>query len=148
MNDDMFDRLVASVREGGDILQGRASASRTYVIEGPDISDQQASAQRGRSVKKTEFISRVARDAGVSQDEAAKVVNAALQIIVNALKDGDRVTLTGFGTFEVRKRAARMGVHPRTKQKVRIEASRRPAFLPGQGLRTSLEMRPISPKPK
>ena len=51
------------------------------------------------------------------------------------LKSGDKLTLTGFGTFEVRERAARKGINPRTKQEIKIPASKYPAFKPGKGLK-------------
>jgi DNA-binding protein HU-beta len=89
-------------------------------------------------MQKTELIAQVAKDASVSQAEAAKVVNATLQAIVNALKSGEKVTLTGFGTFEVRKTAARVGTNPRTKQKIQIAAGRRATFSAGTLLRDAV----------
>jgi DNA-binding protein HU-beta len=89
-------------------------------------------------MKKSEFVAQVAQDAGVTQVNAEKVVNAALDLIMKTLKSGDKVTLTGFGTFEVRQRAARMGMNIRTRQKIKIPASKRPAFSAGAVLRASI----------
>jgi DNA-binding protein HU-beta len=70
-------------------------------------------------MQKTELIAQVAKDAGVSQAEAGKVVNSVLTAITNALKKGEKVTLTGIGTFEVRKTAAHTGTNPRTGKRSR-----------------------------
>src|SRR5437016_1807768 len=86
-------------------------------------------------MQKSELIARVAKDAGVSQVEAAKVINATISAITDALKTGDKVTLTGFGTFEVRNTAARTGTNPRTKQKIQIAAGKRATFSAGTLLR-------------
>lgn len=89
-------------------------------------------------MKKSEFVAAVAKEAGITRVQADKVVNAALSVISHTLKDGDKVTLTGFGTFEVRERAARAGMNIRTKEKIRIPASKRPVFSPGAVLRNSI----------
>lgn len=89
-------------------------------------------------MQKTELIARVAKEAGVSQTEAANIVNKALQVIMDSLKAGEKVTLTGFGTFEVRDTAARTGTNPRTKQKIEIAAGKRPAFSAGTLLREAV----------
>jgi DNA-binding protein HU-beta len=89
-------------------------------------------------MQKTELIAKVAKDAGVPQAEASKVVNATIQAIVDALKSNDKVTITGFGTFEVRKTAARTGTNPRTKQKIQIAAGQRATFSAGTLLREAV----------
>ncbi|MEP7284251.1 MAG: HU family DNA-binding protein [Chloroflexota bacterium] len=89
-------------------------------------------------MKKSEFIAAVAKEAGITRVEADKVVNTALTVISKVLKDGDKVTLTGFGTFEVRERAARAGMNIRTKEKIRIPASKRPVFSAGAVLRSAI----------
>ncbi len=86
-------------------------------------------------MKKSEFVAQVAKEAGVTRVEADKVINAALNVITSTLKSGDKVTLTGFGTFEVRQRAERAGMNIRTKEKIRIPASKRPVFSAGAVLR-------------
>ena len=89
-------------------------------------------------MKKSEFIAAVAKQSGITRVEADKVVNAALSIISSTLKSGDKVTLTGFGTFEVRQRAARVGMNIRTKQRMEIPPSKRPVFSAGAVLRESV----------
>ncbi len=89
-------------------------------------------------MQKTELIARVAKEAGVSQVEAGKVVNTILKVVTDTLKAGEKVTLTGFGTFEVRATAARTGTNPRTKQKIQIKAGKRATFSAGTELRTAV----------
>lgn len=79
-------------------------------------------------MQKTEFIKAVAEAAGVSQKDAGAIVNAALAVITEALVRGEKVTLTGFGSFEVRQRQAREGVNPQTREKIQIAATRTPGF--------------------
>ncbi|MCU0492314.1 MAG: HU family DNA-binding protein [Chloroflexaceae bacterium] len=78
--------------------------------------------------QKTEFIKMVAERTGVSQKETKQVIDAALDVIAECLKTGERVTLTGFGTFEVRERRARQGVNPQTRAKINIAATKTPGF--------------------
>lgn len=89
-------------------------------------------------MQKSELVAKVAKESNVSQAQAAAVINNALQSIVDALKAGDKVTLTGFGTFEVRKTAARTGTNPRTKQKIQIAAGKRATFSAGTLLREAV----------
>jgi len=99
-------------------------------------------------VKKSEFVAAVAKEAGITRVQADKVVNAALDVVSKTLKGGDKVTLTGFGTFEVRERAARAGMNIRTKQKIRIPASKRPVFSAGAVLKGVISgKRPLAKKP-
>lgn len=78
--------------------------------------------------QKTEFIKLVAEKTGISQKETKQVIDAALEVIADCLKNGERVTLTGFGTFEVRSRQAREGVNPQTRSKIQIPATKTPGF--------------------
>jgi len=75
---------------------------------------------------------------GCSEAEAERYVNAFIDIIVSALKGGKKVVVTGFGTFEPRHRAARMGVNPQTGEKLQIPAMTVPAFKAGKGLKDAL----------
>lgn len=81
---------------------------------------------------KQELIKKIAADTGVSQKQAGEVLDSAIQNIMEAVAAGDKVQFTGFGTFEARKREARTGVNPRTKEKVEIPASVSPAFKAGK----------------
>jgi DNA-binding protein HU-beta len=89
-------------------------------------------------MNKTEFIAAVAQEAGIPKSEAQKVVKAVLDVITEALTKGDKVVLTGFGSFEVRQAKARTGVNPRTKEKVQIPATQRPAFSAGAELKKAV----------
>ena len=89
-------------------------------------------------MQKSDLISHVAKVTGLSQVDAAKAINATLDAITASLKAGDKVTLTGFGTFAVRKTAARQGVNPRTQQKIRIPAGKRTAFSAGTALKSAV----------
>src|SRR5215470_8038000 len=89
-------------------------------------------------MQKSELIAKVAKESNVSQTQAGAVINNAIQSIVDALKSGDKVTLTGFGTFEVRKTAARTGTNPRTKEKIQIAAGKRATFSAGTLLREAV----------
>lgn len=89
-------------------------------------------------MQKSELIARVARRTGMSQKAVAMAVNGALDTITETLIAGERVVVAGFGTFEVRRRSARSGVHPRTKTRLRIAARRTPGFTPGNPLRAAV----------
>ncbi len=88
---------------------------------------------------KVELIAAVAADAGLSKKDAEKAVNSTLATITNALKEGDKVSLVGFGTFEVRERPERKGRNPQTKEEITIPASKLPAFKAGKALKDSVQ---------
>ena len=79
-------------------------------------------------MQKTEFVKVVAERANMSQKDARHIIDTALAVIVEALASDNRVTLTGFGTFEVRTRRSREGVNPRSAEKITIPATRTPGF--------------------
>ncbi len=89
-------------------------------------------------MNKTELINAVAEKAVLSKKDAEAAVTAALDVISAALAEGDEVRLVGFGTFEVKKRAARTGRNPKTKEPVEIPASKVPAFKPGKALKDAV----------
>lgn len=84
---------------------------------------------------KVELIAAVAEKAGLSKKDADKAVNAAIEAITEGLKNDGKVQLVGFGTFEVRERAAREGKNPATGEKIQIAASKVPAFKAGKALK-------------
>ena len=86
-------------------------------------------------MNKAELIAAVAEKASLSKKDSEAAVNAALEAISAALQDGDKVQLVGFGSFEVKKRAARTGRNPRTKEVVEIPASQVPVFKAGKALK-------------
>ncbi|HDR8382831.1 TPA: HU family DNA-binding protein, partial [Bacillus cereus] len=79
-------------------------------------------------MNKTELIKNVAQNAEISQKEATVVVQTVVESITNTLAAGEKVQLIGFGTFEVRERAARTGRNPQTGEEMQIAASKVPAF--------------------
>jgi DNA-binding protein HU-beta len=89
-------------------------------------------------MNKTELIERLAATCGLSRNETAAVLDGLLETITEALRRGEDVTLTGFGTFTVKQRAARMGRNPRTGESVAIAASRSPGFKAGKSLKDAL----------
>lgn len=86
-------------------------------------------------MNKTELIAAVAEKAEVSKKDAEKTVNAVLSTISDAMAEGDKIQIVGFGTFEVRSREAREGKNPRTGEKITIAASKVPAFKAGKALK-------------
>ena len=86
-------------------------------------------------MNKAELIAAVAANAEISQKEAAKAIAAVIDEIKGALKKGDKVQLVGFGSFEVKKKAARKGKNPRTGETITIKASKAPVFKAGQAFK-------------
>lgn len=84
---------------------------------------------------KSELISISAEHAGLDKKDAERLLNAAIDAVSTALAKGERVQLTGFGTFEVKQRQAKVGRDPRTKEPIQIAASQVPVFKPCKGLR-------------
>ena len=86
-------------------------------------------------MNKAELINAVAEKAALSKKDAEAAVTAALDAVAAALAEGDEVRLVGFGTFEVKKREARIGRNPKTKEEIQIPATKVPAFKPGKALK-------------
>ena len=86
-------------------------------------------------MNKGELIAGMAEESGVSKADTEKVLNAFLSQVEKALCAGDKVQLTGFGSFEVKERAARIGRNPKTKESIKIPASKVPVFKPGKALK-------------
>lgn len=89
-------------------------------------------------MNKTELIGAVAEKAQMTKKDAEKAVNAVLTAVEEAMAKGDKVQLVGFGTFEVRQRAARTGRNPQTGKEIKIAATKVPAFKPGKALKDSV----------
>jgi DNA-binding protein HU-beta len=90
-------------------------------------------------VTKQEFVDTVADRAGLSKRDAAEAVDAVLDTISETLRKGDAVTFTGFGKFSTSARAARMGVNPRTGERVQIGATTVPKFTAGSALKSAVK---------
>lgn len=89
-------------------------------------------------MNKGELITAMAENTGLSKKDTEKALNAFITEVASALKAGDKVSLVGFGTFEVRERAARVGRNPRNNTPINIPASKVPAFKAGKGLKESI----------
>jgi len=89
-------------------------------------------------MNKAEFVAAVADAAGLTKVDGGKAVEAVIKVVEKALKKGDTVSLVGFGTFAVRKRAARTGRNPRTGATIKIKASKIPAFKAGKALKDAI----------
>ncbi len=88
---------------------------------------------------KVELAACVAEKTGLTKKDAENATNAVLASISEALTKGDKVSLVGFGTFEVRNRPARTGLNPRTKEKIEIAATKAPAFKAGKALKDAVK---------
>jgi DNA-binding protein HU-beta len=89
-------------------------------------------------LNKTELVSSVAEKAEITKKEAEKVVSAVFASVEEALAKGEKVQLVGFGTFEVKERAARTGRNPKTGEEIDIPATRVPSFKPGKSLKENV----------
>lgn len=89
-------------------------------------------------MNKSELIEAVATTANLSKVDAARAVDAVVSSIAETLKSGDQVTIVGFGTFQVRGRAARTGRNPKTGEALEIAASKNPTFKAGKALKDAV----------
>ena len=90
-------------------------------------------------MNKTELVEPVAAKAELSKKDAEAAVNAVFDSVKDALAEGDKVSLIGFGTFSVKTRAARTGLNPRTKETIEIPESKVPAFKAGSALKDAVK---------
>ncbi len=89
-------------------------------------------------MNKTDLVNAVSEKTGITKRDSESAVSAVIESITEALENGDKVQIVGFGTFEVRQRNARTGRDPRTKETIEIKASKAPAFKPGKALKDTL----------
>ncbi|NSW84157.1 MAG: HU family DNA-binding protein [Syntrophothermus sp.] len=89
-------------------------------------------------MNKTDLVAKVASEANMTKKDVEKVINTLFATIEEALKDGSKVQLVGFGTFEVRERQARKGRNPQTGEEIEIPAARIPAFKAGKALKDAV----------
>ena len=97
------------------------------------------SAEKVPSVNKAELIGRIAERTELTKKDSAAVLNAMMEAITEALISGDKVSLLGFGIFEARERAARMGRNPKTKEEIHIPASKAPVFRAGKQFKDAVK---------
>ena len=122
------------VREG--LRAGRACGIR--IAPGASSSRAAQLSWKGTHVNKQELIDVVAKTADISKAAAGRAVDGAITAIKVSLKQGQTVTLVGFGTFYVGKRAARSGRNPRTGASIKIRAAKVPKFRAGKALKDSV----------
>ena len=89
-------------------------------------------------MNKAELIAAVAEKTGLSKKDTEAVVSASLEVITDTLAQGEKVQLVGFGSFETKARAARIGRNPRTKEEIKIPASKLPVFKAGKALKDTV----------
>lgn len=89
-------------------------------------------------MNKSDLVDAIAKSADISKASAGRALDAAVESIKKALKKGDTVSLVGFGTFKVGKRAARTGRNPRTGEAIKIKAAKIPKFTAGKGLKDAV----------
>ncbi len=90
------------------------------------------------NISKADLVKELAEKTGMGQKDVKTLLDGMLESMGSHLKAGDKVQLTGFGTFEVRERSARTGVKPGTTEKIEIPASKYPAFKAGKSLKDEI----------
>jgi DNA-binding protein HU-beta len=90
-------------------------------------------------MNKAELIEKVSNDTGLSKADSGRALDAVTESITKALKKGDTVSLIGFGTFSVKKRAARTGRNPATGETIKIKASKTPSFKAGKAFKDAIK---------
>ena len=89
-------------------------------------------------MNKADLVSMIAAKSNLTKKDSEMALNAFVETVQGALKKGEKIQLVGFGTFEVRQRSARNGVNPRTKQSIKIPASKAPVFKAGKALKDAV----------
>jgi len=95
--------------------------------------------RRGEKMNKAQLIEEVSDKIGLTKKETGNVVDAVTETITDTLSKGEKVTLVGFGTFQVMERKARTGRNPQTGETIQIPAKKVPKFVPGKGLREKVK---------
>ena len=88
---------------------------------------------------KADLITKIAEKSELSKKDSEKALNAVIAAITDALTEGDKVQLTGFGTFEVRDKKEKEAINPRTKEKIVVPARKSPAFKAGKALKDAVK---------
>ena len=89
-------------------------------------------------MNKNELVASVAEKAGLTKKDAEKAANAFVETVQQSLVEGNKIQMIGFGTFEVKERAARTGRNPRTNEEIQIPASKNPVFKAGKALKDAV----------
>lgn len=106
-----------------DVRNGRIHLTQVIIVKG------------GKTLNKTDLVNKVAQRTGAKKKDVDMIISTMLESIGDALVSGDKVQLVGFGSFEVRNRAERIGRNPRTKEEILIPACKVPAFRAGKTLK-------------
>ena len=88
---------------------------------------------------KSDLVDTIAEKASLSRKDAEQILDATLDFVAQTLKKGDKLTISGFGTFSVSARAARTGRNPQTGEAIQISASKNPRFKPGKALKDTIQ---------
>ncbi|MBT7374954.1 MAG: HU family DNA-binding protein [Porticoccaceae bacterium] len=96
------------------------------------------SIKKGNTVNKSELIDAIAAGADISKASAGRALDSAIDAVTGALKNGDQVSLVGFGTYSVKHRAARTGRNPQTGAEIQIKAANVPSFKAGKALKDAV----------
>ena len=88
-------------------------------------------------MNKADLVSMIAAKSNLTKKDSESALNAFIESVQTSLKKGEKIQLVGFGTFEVRNRAARSGINPRTKESIKIPATKAPVFKAGKALKDS-----------
>ena len=90
---------------------------------------------------KADLITKIAEKSELSKKDSEKALNAVIAAITDALTEGDKVQLTGFGTFEVRDKKEKEAINPKTKEKIKVPARKSPAFKAGKALKDAVDVK-------
>jgi len=119
-------------------MQPRAALRSRAALTNSQFRPAAVHHRKGSTVNKSDLIEAIATSADISKAAAEKALDGGLDAIKGALKRGSNVTLVGFGTFRVGKRAARTGRNPRTGEAIKIKAARVPKFSAGKALKDAV----------
>jgi DNA-binding protein HU-beta len=99
-------------------------------------------------MNKAELITEIAKKSSLTKKDSETALNAIIKVICDTLKKGDKISLVGFGSYEVRKRKARIGVNPQTKEELKIPAKKVAVFRPGKTLKELVDSKPVKKEKK
>jgi DNA-binding protein HU-beta len=116
----------------------RVSGSPPRSVKAASSNNRQRIPRGGSFVNKSELIEHIARQADISKAAATRALEAVIGGVKTTLKKGGSVSIVGFGTFAVTKRAARVGRNPRTNEPIKIKSAKVPKFRPGKGLKDAV----------
>lgn len=119
-------KVVACYNKQATLKANRLPLWKIITIEGDDI------------VNKSQLIDKIAANADISKAAAGRALDAFIDAVTEALKEGDSVALVGFGTYAVRERAARTGRNPQTGATIQIASAKIPSFKPGKALKDAV----------